>query len=269
MKKSIKKFTVCCMVAISLLTFIGCTNKEEKELSALDNIKKSGKIVLGTSASYPPYEFHKVVDGKDEIVGFDIEIAEAIADELGVELEIKDMDFKGLIPALKTGKIDLIIAGMTPTEERKKEIDFSTIYYKAVQTLLTKEDAQFDTSDLEGFYGKKIGVQKSSIQEEIAADKIEDANLNSLSKVSDLVLSLKSDKVDAVLVEYPVAKAYAQKYEDLTISKAKVSNEDAGSAIAVEKDEAELLEVINSALDELIKKDKIDEFVTKANEMID
>ena len=106
--------------------------KDSKAVSSLEKIKASGKIILGTSADYPPYEFHALVDGKDTIVGFDIELAKEIAKDLGVELEIKDMSFDGLLAALVSGNVDMVISGMTPTEERRQNVDFSEIYYQAV-----------------------------------------------------------------------------------------------------------------------------------------
>ena len=124
MKKGLLKLA---LGAMSILALAACGNTSETSDSSatdsaattttdkLQEIKDSGKLVMGTSADYPPYEWHLIKDGKDEIIGFDIDIAQAIADELGVELEIKDMDFDGLIPALTTGKIDIIIAGMNAT----------------------------------------------------------------------------------------------------------------------------------------------------------
>ncbi|MBR5866998.1 MAG: transporter substrate-binding domain-containing protein, partial [Spirochaetaceae bacterium] len=104
----------------------------QTDVSAMEKIKANGKIILGTSADYPPYEFHALIDGKDTIVGFDISIAEEIAKDLGVQLEIKDMNFDGLLAALVSGNVDFVISGMTPTEERKQNVDFSDIYYEAV-----------------------------------------------------------------------------------------------------------------------------------------
>ena len=107
---------------------IGCgsTSNEKKDgaakATALDATKSKGKLVVGTSADYPPYEFHKQVDGKDQIVGFDIDIAKEVAKDLGVELEVDDMSFDGLLVALQAGKVDMVFAGMTPTDERKHGI---------------------------------------------------------------------------------------------------------------------------------------------------
>ena len=117
-----KGFMRMVLGTMSLLVLAGCGNTSGTANSAaaeadgaLQEIKDSGKLVVGTCADYPPYEWHLVQDGEDKIIGFDIDIAQAIADELGVELEVQDMDFDGLIPALSTGKIDMIISGMNPT----------------------------------------------------------------------------------------------------------------------------------------------------------
>ncbi|MCY6372099.1 ABC transporter substrate-binding protein [Clostridium ganghwense] len=242
-------------------------SKTEKGAEKLDKIKKTGKLVLGTCADYPPYEFHKMIDGKDTIVGFDIEIAKAIANDLGVELEIKDMDFDGLIPSLKTGKVDILISGMTPTEERAKQVDFSKVYYKAVQNVLIRKEDKAKFNTVESLTGKKVGAQTASVQEKIAKEELKDANVLSLGKVTDLVLSLKTKKVDAVVVEGPVAKAYADKNSDVIIADIKVGNPDDGSAIAVQKGNTQLIEAINKTIDKLVTEGKIDEFVAKANEI--
>ena len=120
---------------------------------------------MGTSADYPPYEWHLIKDGKDEIIGFDIDIAQAIADELGVELEVKDMAFDGLIPALSTGKIDMIIAGMNATEERKQSVDFTDVYYTQTDiVVIRKEDADKFTSE-DSLKTAKLATQKATVQE--------------------------------------------------------------------------------------------------------
>lgn len=275
------KAVIFSMILCITAGFVGCGQKstntqpnskqaEDKakdEAGKLDKIKKSGKLVLGTCADYPPYEFHKIVDGKDTIVGFDIEIAKEIAKDLGVELEIKDMDFDGLIPSLKTGKVDILISGMTPTPERAEQVDFSKIYYKAVQNVLVRAEDKDKFNNVESLTGKKVGAQTASVQEKIAKEEIKDANVLSLGKVTDLVLSLKTKKVDAVVVEGPVAKAYVDKNSDIMIADIKVGSPEDGSAIAVQKDNAQLVEAINKTIDRLVSEGKIDEFVAKANEI--
>jgi polar amino acid transport system substrate-binding protein len=134
-----KKFALILVMAMMLVSLAGCAGSAEPE-SQLEKIKESGQLVLGTAADYPPYEFHMMVEGKDKIVGFDIMIAEKIAEELGVELVIKDMAFDGLIAALQGGKIDIIIAGMSATPEREEAVDFSNQYYYEQQMLLVRGD---------------------------------------------------------------------------------------------------------------------------------
>ena len=231
--------------------------------------KKADKIVVGTSADYPPYEFHKEINGKDTIVGFDIDIAKEIAKDLGVELEIKDMEFGGLLADLKTDKVDFVLAGMTPDAERALEVDFSTIYYNAEHGLVINKkdiDKYKTISDLKG---KTIGVQKGSIQEDIANEQIESAQIKALGKVSNLMLELKSGKVDAVVVEQPVANAYVKNNDALHMTDITFKDEEGGSAVAVKKGNKELLESINKTIERLIKENKVEEFVINANEMMD
>lgn len=226
-------------------------------------------LVLGTSADYAPYEFHKSIDGKDAIVGFDIEIAKEIAKDMNAELKITDMDFDGLLLALDTGKVDMVISGMTPTEERKKNVDFSDLYYLAEQAVLVKKDqaAQFKT--LDDLKGKKVGVQKSSIQEGIAQE-IEGAKLTSLAKIPELILELTSGRSDAIILEKPVADQYVKTQTDLVVSDAKIvqSEDEAGAAIAIKKGNQALVDSANATIKRLKDGGDIDRFVVEANELV-
>lgn len=184
----------------------------------LQQIKDSGKLVLGTSADYPPFEFHLEVDGKDTIVGFDIDIANKIAAAIGVELEIVDMKFEGLLPALTAGKIDLIVSGMTPTDERKQSVDFSVVYYDARQTMLVASDSKDVLNTIEAFAGKVIGAQKGSIQETLAATTFTTSEVKAIDKIPNLMMELKTGKVDGLVLAEPVAKQYAAANPDLAVN---------------------------------------------------
>ncbi|WP_336776350.1 ABC transporter substrate-binding protein [Paenibacillus sp. MMO-58] len=232
----------------------------------LADIKKAGKIVLGTSAEYAPYEFHKNVDGKDQIVGFDIEIAKEVAKDLGVELEIKDMDFGNLLAELKLGKIDFVIAGMTPDEERAKAVDFSKIYYDAKQGVLVRAEDKDKFKTMADLEGKAIGVQMGSTQEKIAQG-IKGAKLKSLGKTTDLVLELKSKKVDALIVELPVAQGYANVNSDIALTSISPEYKSGGSAVAVNKGEKDLLAEIQKTLDHLTADKKIDQWVSEMTQI--
>lgn len=261
--RKLVKLAAAALVAVMAFSLVGCGSNRQ----VLKNVKEKGKIVVGTSADYAPYEFHTMIDGKDAIVGFDIEIAKQIAKDLGVELEIQDMGFKGLLQALNSNKVDFVIAGMTPDEERKKSVDFTNIYYYAKQGVMVRAEDKDKIKTIADLKGKKVGAQMSSVQEGIVKDQMKEATLISLTKIPDLVLELKNKKVDAIVVELPVANGYAKNNNDIVISEVKVEEDDGGSAIAVKKGNEDLIAEMNKTLDRLIKDGSVDKFVADANEM--
>ena len=264
-----KKISVFMVVVVLILgTMSGCSAASGTSDESLIKIKEKGVLVLGTSADYPPYEFHVEVDGMDTIVGFDIEIAKSIAERIGVELEIIDMKFEGLLPALNAGKIDLVIAGMTPTEERKQSVDFSTVYYKEKQAVVVRADDSGALQSIDGFDGKSIGVQKATIQEELAAVEFTESTIKGLDKIPNLILELKTGKIDAAILVSPAANAYVKANSDLAVTAMEFDSED-GSAIAVKKNSGELLDIINLVLDELITSGSLDQFIIEAVELSD
>lgn len=274
MKKNIlSKVLGILLIITMMLSFAACSagsgnSSTSSSNTEVDKIKKAGVLVVGTSGDYPPYEFHKQVNGKDEIVGFDMEIAKQIAKDLGVKLEVKDITFNGLLEALNTKKVDMVIAGMNPTAERAKAVDFSKIYYKAVQTVLIRTEDKDKYKALTDLKGMKVGVQMGSVQEQLANDQMKGSTIKSLGKITDLVLELKNKKIDALVVEKPVADSYAAKNPDLFVTDMKFANaEDMGSAIAVRKNSPALVKIVNSTIDKLIKNKTIDKLVIDANNM--
>lgn len=236
--------------------------------SELAKIKKDGKLVVGTSADYPPYEFHSVNNGQDEIVGFDITIAQEIAKDLGVQLVIKDMSFDGLLAALDAGKVDMVIAGMVPTDERKKSVDFSKIYYQAVNTVMVRTEDKDKLKTIDDLKGKQVGAQKSTVQEDIVKNQMPNSTDKSLSKVTDLVMELKNKKIDALVIDKPVADSYVAKNSDLTIADIQLQNADKGCAVAVKKGNQDFVDAINKTLDRLMSSNSINKFVTDANNLV-
>lgn len=275
MKKNISVLLI--LMAVMLLTACSTTatvpattesasaDATQAEITAdkLQMIKDSGKLVLGTAADYPPFEFHVEIDGKDTIVGFDIDIAKKIAEAIGVELEIIDMKFEGLLPALTAGKIDLIVSGMTPTDERKQSVDFSIVYYDAKQTMLVKTDQVDVLNTIEAFAGKTLGVQKASIQEELAKTMFLESEAKAIDKIPNLILELKTNKVDGLLLAEPVAAQYAKANDDLSMNGVDLGSE-GGSAIAVQKGSGAFLEVIDATIQGLIDSGEINIFITEA-----
>ncbi|PAB59551.1 transporter substrate-binding domain-containing protein [Anaeromicrobium sediminis] len=269
MKKYIKILMASLLVFTMIFSLAGCGQNKEasKEVSKVDLIKEKGKIVLGTSADYPPYEFHKEINGEDTIVGFDIEIAKAMAEELGVELEIKDMKFDGLLAGLKAGKIDFIVAGMSPTEERKKSVDFTQIYYKGVNKVLVRVEDKDKYNTVDDFKGTKVGAQKSSIQEDLAKNELKDIELKSLGKLTNLVLELENKKIDSIVVSEFVAEAYAKQNPKLALAGMEFGNGEDGSAIAIDKGNEELVKIMDKAIDKLKESGKLKEFIIEAIEL--
>jgi len=187
-------------------------------------------LIMGTSADYKPFEFHDTSSGEDKIVGFDIDIANRLAQELGFKLEIKDMEFNGLIPALQSGRVDFVMAGMTPTPERQKNVDFSDIYYTSQNTIIAKKEANLTTTEV--LKGKTVGAQLGSLQQEVA-EKIPGATVVTRNRVPDLIQEINAKRIDAAIVEDTIARPYAAVYPDLNF--AVIPNKDGGYAIAFPK----------------------------------
>ncbi len=220
-------------------------------------------LKMGTNASFPPYEFYD--DETGEIVGIDAEVAAAICAKLGCELEIVDMDFDAIIPAVTTGKIDFGMAGMTVTEERMQSVDFTTSYATGIQVVIVKEDSEITSVDdlfAEGA-NHKIGVQQGTTGDLYCSWDIEDEGLGSVERFkngTDAVLALTSGKVDCVVIDNEPAKNYIAANEGLKILDTEYAVED--YAIALAKD-SELTEKINAALEELIADGTVQAIIDK------
>lgn len=266
--KGLKKSVLLMLVGALTLGVVGCSSSEGDK-TQLESIKEKGVLTMATSADYPPYEFHKEINGKDTIVGFDIMIAEEVAKNLGVELEIKDMKFDGLLGALKSGNVDIVVAGMTPTEERKQAVNFTDVYHHGEHTILVKKDNKEKYKSIEDLSKASIAVQKSSLQENIAKDVIKSVNIKSLGKISDVILELQNNNVDAVVVSKEAITGYLKQYPDILEANIDLGNDQSeGSAIAINKsDDTSLVDAINEVFNKLKKENKIEEFVEKATQL--
>lgn len=222
--------------------------------SYVEKIKSRGKLILGTSADWPPFEY---VDAKGQYAGIDIEIAKRIAAELGVQLEVKDMKFAALIEALKKGDIDIILADMTPTAEREKEVDFSLPYYysKGYAVVTLKTSAISSGADL---LGKRIGVQLGTIQEDWAKENLEGkATVISYNRVyPEMVMVLKRGDIDAIIIGDTIASALITKDPDLKIA-TYVGQPTIGAAVAVPQGAEDLKYVVNRVIERLIETGEI------------
>jgi ABC-type amino acid transport substrate-binding protein len=251
------------VLTIPHLTFAGAPGLE-KGATKIEKIKEAGKLVVGTSADYPPYEFYLLSDKEGELVGIDIDIAKVIAREMGVELEIKDLIFSKIFDALDSGQIDIAIAGLHPTEERKKVANFSDIYYMAIQNIVIRKDNSETIKTSEDLRGKKVGVQKDTIQQAMTMSLIEGAEFEVRETIEELIIILKKGLVDAVILEEPVAESYVHRDKSFMSIQCKKFTDKLGSAIAVKKGDDDLLAEINRILAKLKKEGKINEFVESA-----
>lgn len=229
-----------------------------------EKIKERGELRVGLSADYAPMEFEHTVNGKTEYAGVDIDLAKKIAKDNNLKLKIVNMSFDSLLGALKTGKIDIIISGMTSTPERKKQVDFSDSYMMTKNIMLVKKDKVNEYKDIKDFNNKKVGAQKGTEQEKIAQTEIENASITSLSRLPDVILALKSGKVEGAVVEKPVAEAYLKQNPKLGISNVKFNEEEKDTVIAVPKDSPKLLSQINKTIKEVKDKGLIDKYMTNA-----
>lgn len=226
----------------------------EAESKTEESKAAGGKLVMVTNAEFPPYEYHE----SNEIVGIDADIAKAIAEHMGMELEIQDMAFDSLIPAVQSGKADFAAAGMTVREDRLKNVDFTETYAEAAQVIIVKEGSEI--ADPDGLTGKKIGVQTGTTGD-IYADDIEGADVQRFNKGMEAVMALTQDKVDAVIIDREPAKVFVKENEGLKILDEAFTEE--AYAIAVKKGNTELVEQMNAAIKDLKESGELQKIVDK------
>lgn len=263
MKCLIRFILVLGLLISSAMVYINPTVHAEQN-QTWEKIKERGELRVGLSADYAPMEFEHTVNGKTEYAGVDIDLAKKIAKDNNLKLKIVNMSFDSLLGALKTGKIDIIISGMTSTPERKKQVDFSDSYMMTKNIMLVKKDKVSEYKDIKDFNNKKVGAQKGTEQEKIAQTEIENASITSLSRLPDVILALKSGKVEGAVVEKPVAEAYLKQNPKLGISNVKFNEEEKDTVIAVPKDSPKLLSQINKTIKEVKDKGLIDKYMTNA-----
>ena len=255
MKKIIALALAVLMVAC---VFAGCSKKEANELNTVE----AGKLIMATNAAFPPYEF---IEG-NEIVGIDAEIAGAIAEKLGLELQIDDMEFDSIVESVKGGKADIGLAGMTVTPERQEVINFTTSYATGVQVVIVTADSSITSVDDLFADGAShvIGVQRNTTGDLYSTWDLEDAGLASIdrySKGADAVQALLTGKVDCVVIDNEPAKAFVAANEGLVILETAYAVED--YAAAMNKDNTKLYEAVNAALEELIADGTVASIIAK------
>lgn len=258
MKKWIKMLVVGMLVTGLLVTVIGCKGEQQK---AGDNTPKE-KLIVGTEATFPPFEMIK--DG--EYTGFDMEIIRAIGESQGYDVEIKHLGFDALIPAVQSGNIDCVIAAVSIDEERSKKVDFSQPYFDAGLIIAVKKDTSGITTT-EDLQGKKIAAQVGTTGA-AACQKIKDndssTDVRIFESVGEAFMELQKGGVDAIINDHPVTADYIKTSGNDSVKMVgEVFSADSQYGIAVKKGNSELLETINAGLDELKSSGEYDNIYKK------
>ncbi len=241
MNKKYLSIAAASLAAVSLMA--GCGNSSSDNNAAKEK-EPENVIIVGTEPTFPPFEF--VEDGKD--VGFDIDLLQAICDKIGYKMEIKNLGFDALIPALKSGQIDIIAAGMDATEERRKQVDFTDVYFSGGYTLVVRKD----NTDITGYAslpGKIVGAQVGARAAHYAREH--GATVKEFDTNSQGWMELEAGTCDAVSIDSAVAMYYLRQGGDKTLKLVDDLIKDRNVAMAVSKDKPELLDKVNTALREL------------------
>lgn len=278
-----KKFTtiismlVLCTLMLGMLTGCGSSKADPaadvavpdwinslsgEGIAAAKAIIANGKLVLGTSADYAPFEFHTEINGTDTIVGFDISIAQYMAEQLGVELEIVDMSFDNLLISLNKGDFDIVLAAMSSNEERAKAVDFSNEYYLSNNVILVQKQNADKYTTKESLQGVSMAAQKGTVCETRAKELAGESSVVSLVKVQDMVSELLAGKVKAVLLDKPVASGYVIMQDSLEMVDIGLVAEE-GMSVAMKKDSAGLTELVNCMLSQLTE-EQLDSWMGEA-----
>ncbi|NLM19114.1 MAG: amino acid ABC transporter substrate-binding protein [Clostridiaceae bacterium] len=249
-----KKSILFVLLAVLLIvSVVACGSK--KDTAKTGKALKDGVLDLATNAHFPPYEFY---DGED-IVGIDPEIAQAVADYLGYEFKIHDMEFNNIIASIESGKVDGGIAGMTVTEERLESVNFSDSYATGIQSIIVTQDS--DIKGLDNLADKIIGTQLGTTGYIYAIDDFGEENVLAFDKGADAVVALNSGKVNAVIIDNEPAKSFVEANENLKVLETDYLVED--YAIALTKTNDALLEEVNEALTALGESGELQKIIDK------
>lgn len=259
MKKNVMKLAA---LALAAMMSVGVLSACGTEKTSTDG----DKLVMGTNAAFEPFEFTTTNGLVGEFDGIDVAIAVELADSLGKELDIQDMEFDGLLASVQTGKIDMAVAGMTIKPERLESVDFSIPYYTASQVMVVAADNTDITSAEDLKNGKKVGVVLGYTGDSIVTDdlQLDEANITRANRGVDIVQDVKNGKLDAVVIDSYTGKALAEK-NGLKVVEDSEAFESEEYAIAVQKGNTELLDAINAKLQEMLDSGKIAEIAEKYN----
>jgi polar amino acid transport system substrate-binding protein len=255
--KKMKKLFALMLSLVMLVSLAACSSSSNSSQSTGGSDENKATLVMATNAEFPPYEYYETGDG--QVVGIDAEIAAAIADKLGMTLDIQDMNFDSILVAVQSGQADIGMAGMTITEDRLVNADFSVPYAEAHQVIIVKEDS--DITGPDDLYGKQIGVQTNTTGDIYTTDDYGDDAIQRYNKGADAVAALSQGMIDAVVIDLEPAKSFVAANEGLKILDTEYATEE--YAIAFAKGNTDLYEKVNTALQELIDDGTVQTIIDK------
>lgn len=269
MKKWMKKSWLVALSVVMVLSvgLAGCGSKSSD--NSVKKIQDKGTLVVGTSADYAPFEFPIVKNGKKQITGYDILIAQKIADELGVKLKVQNTEFTSLISDLKGNKVDLVMAGMVSTNARKKQVAFSKSYYTVRNVLLVKKQDANKFNTIADTKGAQIGAQQTTTQESIAKEQTK-ATVVSEGLVTSLTTELLNGKLDGVVVENEIADNYLKNYPDkYAVAKVNLTTPKSQRYInvAARKGDKKLMKKVNKVITKLQKNGDMNKLLQKSQDL--
>lgn len=239
------------MVAMALAlagSLAGCASQGK--------LKEKDKLIISTNAEFQPFEYMD----KGKIVGIDVDISEQIAKQLGVTLQIDNMNFDSVVAAVQTGKTDMAVAGLSKTPDRAAAVDLSDPYYDASQVIIVKKDNTAINSEA-SLKGRKVAVQKGTTGDDLATKLVGDANMTRFNASTDAVTALSDGKVDAVVIDSFPAKTFVNQNPNLKITGSPLTSEQ--YCIAVRKGNKELLAAVNKEIGQLKSSGDLDKIIQK------
>lgn len=266
-----KKILCIALAAMMLFVFAGCQKEAEAPKNSLDKVLSSGKLILGTSPDFAPYEFIDVTKtGQESYVGADIELAKYIAQELGVELEVQAMDFAAVMAAVQQGTVDIGISGFAWKQDRADAMDLSVTFNAgAYQGLLVRTEDADKYKTLADFNGKKVAVQNGSLQHDLLSQQIPEAIPEMVATTSDGIMMLVSGKVDAVGMSGGIGDQYAKNNDDIVMSEALYEYTSLGNVACLKKGSPELLARVNEIIAEAEASGKYAQWVAECTTLAD
>jgi len=252
-----KKFWFMLTALVATCFLVACRGSQGVSTKT---IKENKKIVLATESEFAPFEFKSLVNGKDTLVGADIELAKAIGKKLGVKVEFSVMSFDNVLASVQSGKADIAIAGISVTDERKKVYDFSE------NVVIVKKDKVNDFTSADSLAKQTVGTQKGSVQETVAKKQFSKASVVSLASNGEMINELKSGQIQAVVLEKAIAEGYIAQNDDLTLASFNLKSDGSDAyAVAIRKGSDDLLKEINAVIKETKVSGKFDQWLKEAS----